>query len=229
MEHGRIDPGDYPLLSRQPLELPQRRSEVDLIQEFLLQHGIQATEPIEPAAPAEPAPSRAAGGNGRLRRPASSRHGILPHRRPPTATDRMQALHAAAAQRARRAIARQWARHCRWALDHPDWPDFLATYEQAHQLAVDGVVRHNNAFRHWLLSPAGQKEVEEIRRHREIYRLQHAPVRPRRGWGQRPADMAVATALALVALLLLLAGRILLALLPLMLLPALLLWRRRRY
>lgn len=221
MEHGRIDPGDYPLLSRLPKELPARRSEMELIQEFLLLHGIQATQP------AGPAPSQATGGNGRLRRPSSARRGILPQRRPPTATDRMEALHAAAARRARRAIARQWARHCRWALDHPDWPDFLATYERAHQAAVEGVVRHNNAFRHWLLSPAGQKEVEEIRRHREIYRLQHDPVRPRRGWGLRPADTAGAAVLAVGALLLLLVGRILLALVPLMLLTALLLWRRR--
>ncbi len=68
----------------------------------------------------------------------------------------------------------------RWALEHPDWPEFLANAERSHREALEAVVRHNNAFRHWLLSPAGQREVERIRRHRRFYRLQHGAVRPRR-------------------------------------------------
>jgi hypothetical protein len=202
--------------------MPEPLSELELIQDFLLQHGIHATQPAEPTA------SAAEAGAGRLRRAAAQRSGTLPRRRLPTATERNQALHAAAAQRARRAVARQWTRHRRWALEHPDWPEFLANAERSHREALESVVRHNNAFRHWLLSPAGQREVERIRRHREIYRLQHGAVRPRRRRQLSPRDSVVAVILLAATLLLVLAGRWLPALLPLLLAAALLSWRWRR-
>ncbi|WP_259722327.1 hypothetical protein [Synechococcus sp. CS-1328] len=178
----RLDRGDYPLLSRQPMEMPPQLDRSALISTFLMQHDIHVVEPERDITGAED--KRVGDGSGRgtvrrrLRRVLNTRSGTLRRRggAGPSATERMDALHSEAAERARARVSGSSTHWHQWALDHPDWPGFVEAYERSYAAKVEEVGRHNTAFREWLQSPAGRREVRAIQQHRQAYQRLHQPL-----------------------------------------------------
>ena len=136
----RLDRGDYPLLSRQPMEMPQCLERSALIQAFLMQHGIPVVDP-ERDILGDKARSASNGSASRttkrrLRRPPKSRSGALRRRGAagPSETERMDALHHEAAERARARVSRSRARWHQWACS------FLMTAKNAGDGSAQEIV-----------------------------------------------------------------------------------------